>query len=242
VCNPAKSTLIVPSDTALVNFEVMTGREIGLNQYLSQNFWRETAVHLTTPPDKVVLLSSKPFTNLVDMQFCWRLALSTRVDLGRTTIRAANELRPQDLKGYNVILIGARRANPWVELFDQTNNFLGLHDSVGDYVLNRAPKGSERQYYRENGSPVPGEAYAVVSYLPGLNADDHVVIVSGTTSAGTEAALDYMLNPVLFGRTLNDMAGAGNAAPGFEILLRAGTVNFRSPGRAEVLTWRKHAR
>ncbi|MCU1234739.1 MAG: hypothetical protein JWP63_2706 [Candidatus Solibacter sp.] len=242
ICNAARTTLIVPSDTALVSFEVITGRDVGLREYVAQDFRRDTALHSSTPLDRVSGLSSLPYTNIVDLQFCWRLALTARADLARTTIRSAKDLRSQDLKGSNVILIGARRANPWVELFDQSNNFQGLHDDRGDFVLNRAPKGAERQMYQEGGTPMPGESYAVVSYVPGLNADDRALVISGTTTAGTEAGLDFLLNASAFGRTLEEISAGGNATPWFEILLRAGSVNFRAPGKAEVVSWRRRSR
>lgn len=243
MCNQARPTLIVPSDTSLVNFKVMTGREVGLNEYIARNFRSGSTVHATNPSDLEVKLASRPFTGVVDMQFCWRLAQSSLADVRRTTIRWAGDLRTQDLMGSNVLLIGARRANPWVELFDHGNNFQGLFESVrGDYVLNRAPKRGEHTYYTESSGAIPGESWAVVSYVPGLTADDRAMIISGTTTAGTEAALDFVLNPAAFGRALNQIAGVGNAAPWFEILLRTGSVNLRAPGRAEVITWRNRAR
>src|SRR5207248_957467 len=113
---------------------------------------------------------------------------------------------------------GARRANPWVEIFDQSNNFQVLHDDErGDFILNRAPKGSERPMYREGRSQIPGESYCVVSYVPGLNAEDRALIVSGTTTAGSEAGLDYVLNPSAFGHTLEEISAGGDGMPWFEI-------------------------
>jgi hypothetical protein len=243
LCNAARQTLVVPSDTALVSFQVITGRDVGLSEYVAQDFRHDVALRSSTPTDRVGGLSSLPYTNLVDLQFCWKLALSSRADLARTTIRSAKDLRSQDLRGSNAILIGARRANPWVELFDQSNNFQALHDfEQGDYIRNRAPKGSEAATYHANGRPGPGESYAIVAYVPGLNADDRALVISGTTTAGTEAGLDFVLNPGAFGETLQEISKGSSGTPWFEILLRAGSVNFRAPGKAEVVTWRRRTR
>ena len=82
----------------------------------------------------------------------------------------------------------------------------------------------------------------MISYVPGLNADDRAVLINGTTTAGSEAGLDFVLDPSAFGRTLQEISAGGGATPWFEILLRAGSVNFRAPGKAEVVTWRRRAR
>lgn len=242
LCSPVRPTLIVPSDTALVIYEVMTGRDVRLQEYVSQGFRQKAALRGSSPSERAAALSAMPYCNMVDLQFCWQLAHTPGINLARASIRAPKDLRTPDLKGSNLILIGARRADPWVEIFDQANNFQGLHDDRGDYVLNRDPKEGEAPFYVERKGPSTFESYAVISYVPGLGPDERVLLVSGTTSAGTEAGLNFLLNPYSFGKMLKTLSGGEKTVPWFEILLRADGVDSRAPGRSEVAAFRRHSR
>jgi hypothetical protein len=239
-CSAVRPTLIVPSDTALVVYEVMTGQGVGLQEYVSQAFRQNAALRGSSPSERAAALSAMPYSNMVDLQFCWQLARAPGIDLSRTSIRAPKDLRAPDLKGSNVILIGARRADPWVQMFDQSNNFQGLYDERGDYILNRAPKGDESSIYVEHKGLNILESYAVISYVPGLAADDRALLIGGTTSAGTEAALNFVLNARAFGTFLKTLSGAARTIPWFEILLRADGLDSRAPGRWEVSAFRRH--
>jgi hypothetical protein len=60
-------------------------------------------------------------------------------------------------------------------------------------VVNLHPKNGEPPYYLA--SPVSSELtedYAVIALSRGLNPDDSVVILAGTTTIGTEAAVEYV--------------------------------------------------
>ena len=237
-----RPALIVPSDTALVIYEVMMGRDVRLQEYVSQGFRQNAALRGNSPSERAAALSAMPYSNMVDLQFCWQLARAPGMDLRRVSIRAPKDLRTPDLKGSNVILIGARRADPWVEIFDQANNFQGLHDDRGDYILNRSPKDGESSYYVEHKGPGAFESYAVISHVPGLGPDERALLISGTTSAGTEAGLSFLLNPEAFGAMLRTLSAGSQTIPWFEILLRAEGVDSRAPGRYEVAAWRRHSR
>ena len=50
---------------------------------------------------------------------------------------------------------------------------------------------------------MPGASYAVVSQVPGLNADDPALVIRGTRTAGTEAQFDFLLNASAFGQPKN---------------------------------------
>jgi hypothetical protein len=100
--------------------------------------------------------------------------------------------------------------------------------------LNRVPQVQERSFYSEHDA----ESYAVVSFVPGLTADDRALLISGTTSAGTDAGLRFVLNEAAFGSTLKTIEEGSHGIPWFEILLRTRNLDWRAPGRSEVIAWR----
>ena len=67
-----------------------------------------------------------------------------------TQIRYARDLKLDDLKGNNIILIGAKEANPWVELFEQHMNFTfdDKRDTYDFVITNKNPQPGESQTYR----------------------------------------------------------------------------------------------
>ena len=179
----ARPTVIVPSDTALVLYQVYTGRTIGLNEYVTRGFWQqfETPKHIDR--DSVRNLARLPYTNVVDLNFCWGLSRHALIDSRTAVIRPARDLRMADLKGVNAVLIGARRANPWVELFDRDNAFAGVFDAEQrDHVLNRDPRGTERKVYRDQSVNGVNHAFAIVAFKRGLTPQENVLLLSGTTT------------------------------------------------------------
>jgi hypothetical protein len=160
-----------------------------------------------------------------DIELCWRLARSPGFNLSNTTLRYARELRINDLKSSNAILLGARRANPWVELFHSRLNFQALFDSAQgrDQILNRDPAPSEQKIYVDHDRDGQRWSYSVIAFVGSLNEQGHALLIGGTTTAGTEGAIDFVLNEQKFGALLKRL-NATDRIPHFEALLHTGNV------------------
>ena len=135
-----------------------------------------------------------------DLLLSYGLSRLTESGAERTFIRYARDLQMADLRGANLVIIGARRSNPWVELFDKNNNFQGLYSTaLSDYVLNKSPRANESKTYAQTGIET---AYALISLVPGITGDENVLLVGGTTTPGTEGAANF-----LFSRSFEDFLG-----------------------------------
>ncbi len=238
VFNAERPTMVVSSDTALVLFEGYTHSSVTLSEYLARDFWQKFQPQPDIMGNWITGLRDRPFTNNVDLSFCWRLARQPDIDFRRAVVRPARELGMADLKGANAVLIGARRANPWVELFDQKNNFQGLFtEEIRDYILNRTPHGSELPLYRWNRGSGAAHSYALIEFNRGLTSNEHVLILSGLNTPGTEGAADFLLNQSTLGRFLETITLSDDRVPHFELLLGVDNINVTAP-RAEVLAYR----
>lgn len=226
IFDPASPTFIVPSDTALVIYQRLAGKELTLSEYINRQFEPVQGFQSANDPGFPDSIHRSRYTNMPDMEFCWKIARAPGFALGRTTMRFARELRIGDLKGANAILIGARRANPWVELFHRGQNFQALFDPVkgADYILNRNPQKGEQATYLEHSQDGQRWSYSLVSFASGLSGQGHVLMVGGTTTAGTEGAIDFVLNDQTFGAFLKKASEGKSSVPRFEILLRTGNV------------------
>jgi len=133
------------------------------------------------------------YTSIVDLQVASQLMALPEAMQGQTQIRYARDLKLDDLKGNNIILVGAKEANPWVELFEQHMNFAfdDKRDTYDFVVTNKSPQPGEAPTYKMVPSDPAHRAYALVALLPNLNGTGKVLIVEGSTMAGTDAASDF---------------------------------------------------
>jgi hypothetical protein len=79
-------------------------------------------------------------------------------------------------------------------------------------------------------------AFAIVAFKRGLTGQENVLLLSGTTTAGTEGAADFVLNDGSLGAFLQKIAPA-KKIPHFEVVLDVENVVGSSP-RAEVVAYR----
>lgn len=227
IFDPKRSTLIVPADSSLVLIDELTGTEIGLPDYTTKRYR-----NFKPAPEVERLWSTlvqSQYTNVADLRIVSQLTRLPQVDRTKTQIRFARDLSMSEIKQNNVVLIGSARANPWVELFDGYGRFRVGYDPQGknNLVQNRDPGPGEKPLYIEvGGDDREHLAYGVIRYLPSLDGQSSVLLVGGTSKAGTEAAAEFLLGPK-FPKFLETLAGEGTA-PHFELLLSARNLNGNS--------------
>ena len=133
---------------------------------------------------------------------------------------SARQYMPALLKQDNVILIGGRVSNPWVELFENRLNFIENTKFEGfgmTTVTNRAPAPGEPSLYTSTDSV----GYCVVAFLPNPGRDRSLLLIEGTSAEATEAAGDFVA-----GEQFSAFRGMLRSAnlPYFEVLLKTSQV------------------
>jgi hypothetical protein len=110
-------------------------------------------------------------------------------------LASARSYTAESIKSDNVILIGGRESNPWVDLYrDRMNFFMDYDPSIQrSFVVNRKPQSGENAVY-ETGRD-PNRSYSVVSFLPNLGEQRYVLILSGVDSQATRAAGEFITSP-----------------------------------------------
>jgi hypothetical protein len=167
-------------------------------------------------------LGGRRYTSVVDLDFVAHLAQLDEVVPGRMMIRYARDLRMDDLRTGNAVLIGSIEANPWIELFQSQLNFrftINPENEKASGIVNSHPRPGESRLY---GTPGPDHTYGLIAFVSNLDSSGHVLIVGGLNTAGTEAATRFLLTPSLMMPTLQRARTAhGNLQP-FELLIGAG--------------------
>jgi len=233
-----RTTLVVPGDSGLVLYEVQSGKPVNLAQYLSGEV---QTVPVLSPIDRSENKAGYRYTSIVDLQIASQLMTLPEAMQGHTQIRYTRDLKLDDLKENSIVLIGTKEANPWVELFEQHMNFaFDDNTSIHDFVVtNKSPRSGEQQKYRMDPNDSTHRAYALVALLPNLSRTGNVLILEGTTMAGTEAASDFAFDGKSLMALLQPYINSSGSLPHFEILLQTMVVGGGAP-ESKVLAYRIH--
>jgi len=223
-------TLFIPADSELVMHQRAIGRQISLDDYIAKRF--------DSPADNNAHGPASPFH--------WRrytgvISVTLAVELGKLAataphglrVRYARDLQLNELKQANAVLVGTADANPWVSLFrDRLNYHIDL-DVPNDKILvrNDAPAAGERTMYEFSGTERAKHGFAVLAYTPNLSGNGHVLMIGGTSSVGTEAGMDFLLNRERLRAVLAKAVRPDGSVRPFEILLQCA---LRASGTTDV--------
>jgi hypothetical protein len=105
---PDAQTIVVPGDTGLVMFQAFTKKHIGLADYMSGEYRSESPRSEASDVDAVDLAQRRD-TSIVDLEIVNALSHISDVKKSTLELKYARDLRPDDLKNGNVVLIGARQ-------------------------------------------------------------------------------------------------------------------------------------
>jgi len=219
-----RDTFIVPSDDGLVIMQRLTERPVPLAKYVNGSYRANIKTDGVTGDAEILKLGSRRYTSVVDLDFTAHLAQLNEVVPERMMIRYARDLRMDDLRNGNAILIGSIEANPWIELFQPQLNFRFSINAGSDKpsgIVNSHPRTGESLIY---GTPGQDHTYGLIAYVPNLNSTGHVLIVGGLNTAGTQAATTFLLTPSLMEPTLRHAKVAGGGFQSFELLVGAGNI------------------
>jgi hypothetical protein len=235
---PNQRTIVVPSDTGLVLWQSATRQSIDLERYLSGSYRAQSTGDIPTGQVDPSDLASRRYTSIVDLGIVKQLTEIADVQKSRLALSYARDVRVDDLKEANVVLIGAAAANPWVELFEPKMNFVFTDAHIRQYtVLNRTPTGTEPPRWIANYDDVQHRVYGVVAFLPNLSGTGNVLILEGTSMAGTQSAWDFVADDSSFLPFVNRIRRPGGSIPHFQLVLDS-TNLIGSAVKRSILAWR----
>jgi len=237
---PGKSTVFVAGDAGLNMYDNLARTQVKLGDYASR-------AYLSTPEAQTpngytwASLASRRYVSWVDLALADHLRQVATESGAQYAIKFARDVRPEDFRNANVILIGAPTYNPWVEMFDNHLNFHlhydGKHNSVS--VLNDKPMHGEPAEYQPAGEDPTQRGYThgfgYIAVITNLEGDGHVLLVEGSTVAGVDASLSFLMNDSKMDHILKE-ASQPNGLGSFEILLAADFLKSSSPDAQIIAT------
>ncbi len=209
---------IVTADTSYALAEDMLQRPISLDDYLDYKYKSYADLPGITPAtrDALNLVLDRNTGSVGDFEAAERIM---ELDSHSSVLKlaSARSYTPQSIKNNNVVLIGSRESNPWVELYKDKLNFYVEYDPKlhRSYIVNRAPAGGEQSVYEVLQDK--DHAYSVVAFIPNLSDHRYTLIIAGTDSQGTRAAGEFITSSAGISAIRQRLPAA--KYPYFEVLL-----------------------
>ena len=229
---PKVQTTIVASDYIFSMVQEAAGRTLTLDEYLSSDYFnRVSKLNAVDGLERLFPnIAQRHYTGFENVSVVARLYSVKEAQATRTVVKFARDMTMRDVGAGNLILLGSKQSNPWDSLFEGKLNFRFEYQGADHRIniVNRSPRAGERALYEPSAlDALSREIYGGIAFLPNLNGGGNVLILQGTSMAGTEIALDVVDNPPLF-QDLARRVSTGRRPgelPYFEALIRTRTLN-----------------
>lgn len=232
----ANNTYIVPPDTGLNLLEDISHHSLPLAEYIKGAY---TDLELGPMDDQTAQdLHTQQFTDFVSLQIATALARQQEYDAAHIHLRFPRDLRLDDLKISNAILIGSANSNPWATIVDgQTNFRIVPHaDMHGASIVNAKPQPGEALSYASHWNEPAHETYALITFMPNLSGNGSILLLEGLDVAGTQSAAEVLFHSNAIVPILERALRPDGSLRPFEILLRSTSIQSNAAGSQIVAT------
>jgi hypothetical protein len=239
ILTDSSSTFIVPSDVGFNLLEDMAHQAFPLSSYIKGAFAESPDGHVNNHTDSD--LRTQEYTDFVSTQIIAMITRRPEYDPKRAFLRFPRDLRINDLKTGNALIIGSVSANPWAGLIDSNANFhiLPSRDMESASIVNTRPVAGEAKTYASHWNEPAHDTYALILFLPNLSGSGHVLAVEGLDVAGTQAAAEVLFHPDSIASILKSAQQTDGSLRPFEILIRATSIESNAAG-TQIIASRIH--
>lgn len=177
-------------------------------------------------------LRTQRFTSFVDLQTIVALAHVPEYNPRRAFLCFPRDLRLDDLKNANAILIGSVGSNPWASIADSSANFRIVYRQGmrGATIINAHPQPGEAPSYESHWNEPAHETFALIAFLPNLGGNGHLLLLQGLDVAGTQAAAETLLHQSAIASVLRRATRPDGSLRNFEVLLRSTSIESNATG------------
>lgn len=214
---------LVLADSTFGLFQHFSQRPVSLSAYLNREYEHWVAGLPPRYPMREVFrnILGRRYTSIADAMLVAKMYSISGQNQNRISVWSARDFQTRDLRGDNTVLIGARRSNPWVELFEDKLNWrLRAEVADEDIFENRAPLAGEPRECRGDGRSQAPSGFCQVALLPNPDGTGYVILIGGTEMTASEAGVNLLFTEeglALLRRRLGLTPGA--SLPYFEVLL-----------------------
>jgi hypothetical protein len=225
-----ENSYIVPSDAGFNLLEDISRRPVPLAEYISGSY--EGLPLAGVDAHSASDLRFQRLTPFVDLQIAAAFAHLTEDDPQRVFIRYPRDLRLDDLKNANAVIIGSVGSNPWAAIAESNANFriVDRPGMSGAQIINLKPQAGETATYSSHWNEPAHETFALIDFLPNLSGRGHLLVLEGLDVAGTQAAAEMLLYPSAIDPILKLATRPDKSLRHFEVLLRTTSIESNATG------------
>jgi hypothetical protein len=146
-----------------------------------------------------------------------RLLLPRGRDL---SLQVSNQLTWDELTRYDMIFVGPPKYNLQTNELPVRQDFEISHA----HVQNLRPGAGEPRSFEEKWNPdraTLAEGHALITRIPGLHRSGNVLILAGSATESTRAAVEYVTRPEYVGPFIQWMRAQGGVPAAFQVVIRA---------------------
>ncbi len=229
-------TFIVPADCGFNILQDLSHKQLTLAGYLKGDYLNLPLSGMDAHSQTD--LRTQEFTSFVDLQVVTSLARLPQVNPERLYLRFPRDVRLEDMKSGNVVVIGSDSSNPWAELAQKNLNFRIQYDSEiqAAWITNAHPKTGEQDRYLSHWNEPAHSTYAVIAFEPNVAGSGHILLIEGLDVAGTQAAAEALFHGNALQPILRAAKNGPNLRP-FEVLLQSTSIASNAAG-TQVVAYR----
>lgn len=219
-----ETTYVVPPDAGFNLLEDISHRSVPLAEYMHSSYNALPLPQLDG--HSATDLRSQQFTDFVNVQIMVAISRLKEYDPAKVRLLFPRDLRLDDLKNANAVLIGSVCSNPWAAVKDAAANFTVVcsEGMEGSTILNRRPRPGELATYASHWNEPTHETYALISFLPNLSGSGHLLLLEGLDVAGTQAAAEALMKSQAIEPILRQARRPDGSLAPFEVLLKATSI------------------
>jgi hypothetical protein len=217
-------TFVVPPDAGLNLIEDLSHQPLPLADYLKADYLDRPLPGVDAQSEYD--LRSQQLTDFINLQMVATLARLSEFNPAHVFLRFPRDLRFDDLKRANAIIIGSSCSNPWAVIADGTTNFhIQCNPGMqGATVVNRKPQAGEAASYSSHWNEPIHETYSVITYVPNLSGYGRLLMLGGLDAAGTQAAGEALMRSEAIAPILKHARRPDGSLAPFEVLLRSTSI------------------
>jgi hypothetical protein len=223
-----RNTYIVPADVGLDLLEGFSRSPMSLADYMKGGYLELQPTG--ADPGGAKGLQSQRITSFADAQIIADLAGLPEYAPHRTFLRFPRDLRLDDLKNSNAVLNGSVGSNPWSTIADNSTNFHIVYRQgrQSATIINDRPQPGEQGSYESHWNDPAHETFALIAFLPNMDANGHLLLLQGLDVAGTQAAAETLFDTVAMASILQRATRSDGSIRPFEVLVRSTSINWNS--------------